>query len=106
VLEVCFEPDLSTASVLREALDAAVDACPQVVVDLGDVGFADCAGIDPLVHATVAARAQGHDVRLRHLPWSVERIIGAIHPLTSSLAVEAVPDRQDPSCPGDGGTHR
>jgi anti-sigma B factor antagonist len=60
VLAVHGDVDLATAPVLRERLaDGDVQACPAVVVDLGDVPFLDSTGLGVLVAAYNRAAGGG-----------------------------------------------
>jgi anti-sigma B factor antagonist len=76
VLAVTGELDLYTAPQLHAALEAGVDAagpgCPDVVVDLGGVGFVDSTGLGEIVAAHKALAAK--HARL-HLVVSHDRVL-------------------------------
>ncbi|WP_055531641.1 STAS domain-containing protein [Streptomyces graminilatus] len=65
VVEVSGEIDLATARFLTEHLDAATSyPCPDVLVDLRQVGFLDCSGLRELCRADTRARERGGRLRL------------------------------------------
>lgn len=57
--------DLTTASILREALARALEKPVSVVVDVGDVGFIDSSGLNAFVLGHQQAQSSGHSLRLR-----------------------------------------
>ena len=88
------ELDLLTApSVLDELLTyAAVAHAHEIVVDLCDVTFMDCAGLKPLIAAKNMLNQRGRQLRLRHVPPNVARLIRAagLAELLASLDVTLV----------------
>lgn len=58
------ELDVATAPLLVERLDVLLTGVDRVVFDLAGLGFIDCAGIEPIVHAArVVGQHAGVEVR-------------------------------------------
>ena len=73
VLGVSGDVDLLTAPVLRSLLrQGLAEGRRDVVVDLSAVRFMDCAGLGALLEARAVL---GRNLRLRGLPWSLQRIL-------------------------------
>ena len=90
------EVDLSSVAVLREALDQALGAGPDlVVVDFSRLSFLDSTGINCLVHAFNAGAEVGCRVVVRNAAGMVRRVLEltALDDLLFDLADRAVGDR-------------
>jgi anti-anti-sigma factor len=80
VLHLSGEVDLLTAPALRERLyDAALGSERMLVVDLSAVTFLDCAGLGPLLEARAYL---GGRLRLRGVPWPMQRLTGLLATFT------------------------
>jgi len=78
VVKVYGEVDLATAPALDRHLAATIGtACPDVVVDLGEVSFMDASGLGVLVRADNRARRNGGRVRLAGLSRHLCRLLRA-----------------------------
>jgi anti-sigma B factor antagonist len=75
VVSVSGEVDLATSPELRDALNAALEASTQVVIDLSQVSFLDSTGLGVLVQAHQRAEAEGASLRLVVTESSVRRVI-------------------------------
>ncbi|ONH27504.1 STAS domain-containing protein [Pseudofrankia asymbiotica] len=101
VVHVRGELDLATRPRLEQGLDALLDSgCARIVVDLGEVEFADLSGLDLLARAQRRARAEGGWLRVAAPPWGVRRILavtdlGDILPVYPD-AYEAITDAGRP----------
>ncbi|GAB7188640.1 hypothetical protein ATKI12_8471 [Kitasatospora sp. Ki12] len=69
------EIDLDTAPVLRRALAAALESHREVVLDLSEVTFMDCAGLGTLVQARNQADRSGGRLVLRGAGRRVVRLL-------------------------------
>jgi anti-sigma B factor antagonist len=79
VLELHGELDLSTAPVLRDALDATAEAAVvEVILDMAGVRFADLAGMQPVLDAVAGAGGRGRTLLVRDAPPSVRRILALL----------------------------
>ncbi len=77
VLEVAGSVDAVTAPRLGEELGAALAAGrPQLVVDLGGVGYASSAALRALLAGVKGARAAGGDLRLAAVTPAVAKVFG------------------------------
>ncbi|MEU9047007.1 MULTISPECIES: STAS domain-containing protein [unclassified Kitasatospora] len=81
------EIDLDTAPSLRRALAAALESHREVVLDLSEVTFMDCAGLGALVHARNEADRRGARLALRGAGRRVVRLL-KLTGLHRRLAVE------------------
>ncbi|MEU8927995.1 STAS domain-containing protein [Kitasatospora sp. NPDC048545] len=81
------EIDLDTAPYLRRALAAALESHREVVLDLSEVTFMDCAGLSALVRARNQADRCGGRLILRGAGRSVVRLL-KLTGLYRRLAVE------------------
>lgn len=74
------EIDLSSANVLSQAIDEAIDAgWRRVVIDFSDLEFVNSSGLGVLVAATKRLRAEGGDLvarRLHGIPASALELTG------------------------------
>ena len=86
--------DLATATILREALDRALENSVSVVVDVGNVGFVDSSGLTALVRGHQQAQSSGGSLRLRRPSRMLCRLL-EVTALDSMLLV----DSGDPSGP-------
>ncbi|MGW3044206.1 STAS domain-containing protein [Kitasatospora sp. NPDC001159] len=69
------EIDLDTAPSLRRALAAALESHREVVLDLSEVTFMDCAGLGALVQARNQADRRGARLVLRGASRCVVRLL-------------------------------
>ncbi|MGC0318522.1 STAS domain-containing protein [Kitasatospora acidiphila] len=69
------EIDLDTAPSLRRALTAALETYREVVLDLSEVTFMDCAGLDAIVQARNQADRCGGRLVLRGAGRRVVRLL-------------------------------
>ncbi|MFI2608938.1 STAS domain-containing protein [Kitasatospora sp. NPDC018619] len=92
------EIDLDTAPALRRALAAALESHREVVLDLSEVTFMDCAGLGALVRARNQADRGGRRLVLRGADRRVVRLL-KLTGLHRRLAVEPSPA---PVAPGLG----
>ncbi|MFF7446783.1 MULTISPECIES: anti-sigma factor antagonist [unclassified Streptomyces] len=76
VLALFGEIDHTTADTFRQALTADHGSSHCTVVDFCDVTFMDSSGINVLVAANNAARAEGGWLRLAHIP---ARVLDLLH---------------------------
>ncbi|MEU9079558.1 STAS domain-containing protein [Kitasatospora sp. NPDC004745] len=81
------EIDLDTAPSLRRALAAALESHREVVLDLSEVTFMDCAGLGALVRARNQADRCGGRLSLRGARHRVARLL-ELTGLHRRLAVE------------------
>ncbi|GAA2837034.1 hypothetical protein GCM10010441_71790 [Kitasatospora paracochleata] len=81
------EIDLDTATSLRRALAAALESHREVVLDLSEVTFMDCAGLGALVRARNQADRCGARLVLRGAGHRVVRLL-KLTGLHRRLAVE------------------
>ena len=78
VLRVVGEVDVSTASVLADALHGVTpDERHKLVVDLASVGFMSAAGLRLLLDANTRLRSTGHSLLLRHPSSAVSTVLSA-----------------------------
>ncbi|MFF0388295.1 STAS domain-containing protein [Kitasatospora sp. NPDC004615] len=75
IVRVDGEIDLDTAPALRRALAAALEAHREVVLDLSEVTFMDCAGLGALVRARNQADRSGRRLILRGAGRCVVRLL-------------------------------
>lgn len=75
LVHVIGEVDQSSAPVLSDALSRAVVLSPNVLVDLGDVGFIDSSGLSALIKGMHEARAAGGQVELVRPTAMVNRLL-------------------------------
>jgi anti-sigma B factor antagonist len=76
VLVVRGEIDLSIATRFAQELDAVLGgAAAPAVVDLGQVGFIDSAGVRELVKAQRRAQEEGADLHLRNPSEACQRVL-------------------------------
>lgn len=87
VLKLAGELDLSTGDLVREALVAMLEAERAAVVDLDQVTFVDCRGLDPLVECHRLAIDRGWEFELRNLPSSFTRILQLFPELVEGLGI-------------------
>ncbi|MFD5559265.1 STAS domain-containing protein [Kitasatospora griseola] len=87
IVRVNGEIDLDTAPALRRALAAALDAHREVVLDLSEVTFMDCAGLGAVVRARNQADRSGRRLVLRGTSGCVVRLL-ELAGLQRRLAVE------------------
>lgn len=80
--------DISVVTDLRAAVRGAVDGgCRHVDLDLTDVSFMDCAGVNALLWCRAHAAGSGGRVTIAHVSRSVDRILsltGQDHELLDS----------------------
>ncbi|MEU8517688.1 STAS domain-containing protein [Kitasatospora sp. NPDC048722] len=81
------EIDFDTAPSLRRALAAALESHREVVLDLSEVTFMDCAGLGALVRARNQADRSGRRLVLRGAGRCVVRLL-KLTGLHRRLAVE------------------
>lgn len=74
VLRACCEIDLDTVASLRRALTAALGAHREVVLDLSEVTFMNCAGLGAMVQARTQADRRGGHLVLRGTGRRVVRL--------------------------------
>lgn len=84
------EIDLDTAPALHRALAAALGSHREVVLDLSEVTFMDCAGLGALVRARNQADRSGRSLVLRGAGRGVVRLL-KLTGLHRRLAVEGAP---------------
>ncbi|MFD9624183.1 STAS domain-containing protein [Streptomyces virginiae] len=77
VVAVAGELDIHTAPDVRRVLATAVAVYQETVVDLGGLGFCDCAGLGALITARNAARRHGNLLRFHNVPGSLQRLARA-----------------------------
>jgi anti-sigma B factor antagonist len=75
LVSVAGEVDLATSPELRAALDAAIAASSQLVLDLSQVTFLDSTGLGVLVQAHQRALEDGSQLRLVVVESNVRRVI-------------------------------
>lgn len=81
VLRVAGEIDLLTRSLVRTALDAALDQTPHdLLVDVAGVGFCCVRGFELLADTAHAARAAGIGFALSGLSRHLDRVLGLLWP--------------------------
>jgi anti-anti-sigma factor len=88
VVRVSGELDMTTAPALRAALEAALKACVEpasmtVLVDMSDVTFMDCSGLNTIIACRRDATAPGATLSLVRPSWCVQRVVGLTN--TSTL---------------------
>ena len=71
------ELDMGSVDAARELLNAAIAGAtvPTVIVDLGDVTFADSSALGMLLDAKRRADADGVDLVLANVPQQLQRIL-------------------------------
>jgi anti-sigma B factor antagonist len=90
------ELDMTTAPALERALEGVVGKKPSVLLDLGRVSFADCAGLRPIRRALQQGPKNMTSVRVFGAQPRVERVL-SLTGLQRSLSVDdgwPVPDRE------------
>ncbi|GHJ92859.1 MULTISPECIES: STAS domain-containing protein [Streptomyces] len=93
------ELDHHTAEILREPLDAALDAGRvRLVVDCAGLGFCDSTGLNVLLGARLRAEAAGGAVHLVAMRPAVARVFR----ITGAEAVFTVHDTLATALPGSG----
>ncbi|GHA94427.1 STAS domain-containing protein [Streptomyces termitum] len=93
------ELDHHTAELLREPLDAALDAGrSRLVVDCAGLGFCDSTGLNVLLAARLRAEAAGGSVHLVAMRPAVARVFR----ITGAEAVFTVHDTLATALPGSG----
>lgn len=75
VITVAGELDLSTADQLDHALSAPVGRLGTIDLDLGNVSFCDCAGLDVLIAARRRLDAVGGSLRIVRASDPVRRLV-------------------------------
>ncbi|MDF3290201.1 STAS domain-containing protein [Streptomyces silvisoli] len=73
------ELDIATAPDLRMTLYSAVTTYQRISVDLSNLQFCDCAGLNALIGAVRRAQAHGCDLRLRAVPQVLARLLRLTH---------------------------
>lgn len=96
VVRVAGDVDIDVVGELRAALDAAVEAHPRVVVDLGGAGTIDSVGLSALVRGRQAARKRGGDLVLAAPSRFVRTVLhtmrlDAAFPIFDSVAAAVEP---------------
>jgi anti-anti-sigma factor len=92
VVAVCGEVDIATVPYLEEQLNELVDkAPPQVVLDLGEMDFIDCAGAAVIARARRRLPDQECEVVLR-CPKPLAQRIFELTGLDGSCVIEAAPE--------------
>lgn len=97
------EIDLATCPQLQAVVVDLVDrGCHQLIVDLEQVSFLDCAGIRVLVDARCRVQEHGGSVRLvrpRPLVWRVLALTGMteVFPVDTSLGEATTPTTWPPA---------
>jgi len=81
VVRVSGELDLTTAPTLRAVLHAALQECVEpgsrtVLVDMFDVTFIDCSGLNTLIACRREATPPGATLSLVRPSWCVRRFVG------------------------------
>ena len=81
VVRVRGELDLTTAPALRAALEAALQECIEpdsmsVEVDMFEVTFIDCSGLNALIACRREAASPGPTLSLVRPSWCVRRVVG------------------------------
>jgi anti-anti-sigma factor len=79
--------DLTTAGILREALEHALQTPATVVVDVGGVGFIDSSGLNAFVWGHRHAQSSGCSLLLRH-PSAMLRRLLEVTALDSILRID------------------
>ncbi|MET9730138.1 STAS domain-containing protein [Streptomyces sp. NPDC006458] len=74
-VKVSGELDIAAGPALRSALDAAVDRCAHVMLDLTGVTFCDCSGLNVMLAAQRHAAAQGKTLSVRAAGPAVEGLL-------------------------------
>lgn len=69
------ELDLATANVVEGALDEAIEADGQVVIDMRACGFVDSQGIAVLIKAALRLHEQGRNLHIEGVQERVIRIL-------------------------------
>lgn len=85
------ELDLATASAVKDALDRAIDADGQVVIDLRACGFVDSQGIAVLIKAALRLHEQGRNLRVQGVQERVMRIL-ELAGITGMDELDVVPE--------------
>jgi anti-sigma B factor antagonist len=85
------ELDLATADVVQGALDEAMEADGQVVIDLRACGFVDSRGIAVLIKAALRLHEQGRRLRIQGVQERVMRIL-ELGGITSMDQLDVEPD--------------
>lgn len=84
VIAPCGEIDMATAERLRaELVEAMVDriergAAPVLEVDMSQVSFMDCSGLDLLISFRQSLLRMGGDLRLVNVPARVDRLLDCL----------------------------
>jgi len=91
VVRASGEVDLDTAAALHRALAEALRAHREVVLDLSQVTFMDCAGLRALVAARNQADRQGRRLVLRGVGHRVVRLL-KLTGLNRRLMSQPAPD--------------
>lgn len=78
LVRVVGEVDVSNASDLRDAVDAAIAAGKPVEVDLAEVGYIDSTGIGVLVGASRRAEEAGIALSVANPQPNVKRVLGLL----------------------------
>lgn len=85
VLYVSGELDLSTEDLLRDAVGAVAESHRHALIDLTAVDFIDCRGLNAIVDALETTGDVGAGMRVRGLPPSAKRIVGALPVVGAAL---------------------
>ena len=95
LLRLAGELDLSTADLLQEAVRAMLDAEHTAVIDMTQVSFVDCRGLDPLVECHRIAVENGWVMELRNLPPALTKLLELFPDLVEGLGLQhrAPPER-------------
>ena len=102
VLQVGGEVDLATCPQLQAALVELVDrGFHQLIVDLEQVSFLDCAGIGVMVDARRRVQEHGGSLKLVRPAPLVRRVLEvtgmtAVFPIDGSHGMKLVPERAGP----------
>jgi anti-anti-sigma factor len=86
-IQVCGDVDVSAGSALRSAVEGIVDrGCREVTMDLHDVSFIDCAGLELLISVRKQLRAFGCRMQVGTMSHVVARLLtltGSHHELAT-----------------------
>jgi anti-sigma B factor antagonist len=88
VITAAGDIDLTTAAILREALERALENPVSLVVDVRDVGFIDSSGLNAFVWGHRQAQNAGGSLQLRH-PSAMLRRLLEITALDSILTIDS-----------------